>query len=203
MNVWGSTKKILGIGLLCLPLSMTTTLTGCLTDDEDDSTDTPTDTTKTAWPTEITLNLGAQSHTTLPSALELDTGKAYSSATANANLPAVDAVFMYYGGSFHIDNTKSAKAAGIANSINLTNSYPDASVKDNKFVKVSSKPANQEAGKTAFTNGTKLATSTIANGDIFVLETTGGKLVLLTVDAVAGTNAGTGTFKVSIGSLSP
>lgn len=36
MNVWGLTKKYLGIGMLVLPLTMTATLTGCLTEDDPD-----------------------------------------------------------------------------------------------------------------------------------------------------------------------
>lgn len=203
MNVWGLTKKILGIGLLCLPLTMSTTLTGCLT--EDDGKDSTPDTSgnKTAWPTEITLNLGGQGHPTLGSVAELDTGKVYTSAIANANLAAADLVFLYYSAGWHIDNTKSAKAMGIAHSINLTNSYPDASVKDNKFVKVTTKPANQEAGKTAFAAGTQVATSAIANGDMFLVNTTGNKIVLVTISSVTGVATGAADIKVSIGSLSP
>lgn len=201
MNVWGLTKKILGISMLAIPLTMSTTLTGCLTEDEDD--DTTGGGTQTAWPTEITLNLGGQAHPTLGTVAELDTGKVYTSAIANANLSSVDAVFLYYGAAWHIDNTKSAKAAGIANSINLTNSYPDASVKDNKFVKVSAKPANQEAGKTAFAAGPQIATSVITNGDMFLVNTTGNKIVLVTISSVTGVASGAADIKVSIGSLSP
>jgi hypothetical protein len=200
MNVWGMTKKILGISMLVLPLTMTATLTGCLTEDEDDDS---TGGTETAWPSEITLNLGGQAHPTLGSVAELDTGKVYTSAVANANVSAIDLVFLYYTGGWHIDNSKSAKAAGIANSINLTNSYPDAAVRDNKFVKVTTKPANQEAGKAAFNAGTELSSSAIANGDMFLVETTGGKLVLVTVTSLTGVATGAADIKVSIGSLSP
>lgn len=172
---------------------------GCLTNDDDEETTDPTPTT-TPLAASKTLSVGAQGNATLGSALELDAGVVYSSTQANANLAKVDLVFMFYTGGYHIDNTKSAKAAGIANSINLTNSYPDASVKDNKFVKVTAEPANQEAAKKAFADATtKLSSSTVAANDMFIVETTEGKYAYVKVSAVTGTtNTGAADFSVSV-----
>lgn len=206
MKVWELSKKILGIGLVCLPLTMSTSLTGCLTDDDKDTAkgDTTPVVETTPWPTEMTLTVGGQGHKDLGSALELDTGKVYLSGVANTNLASVDAVLLYYSDAWHIENTKTAKASGATHKINLTDSYSATSVKENTFVKVSSRPANQEAGKDAYSKGSKLQTSTIAANDIFIVQTTNGKLVLLTVSSVTGaTSAGAADFKLSIGSLTP
>lgn len=92
MNVWGTTKKILSIGLLCLPLTMTTTLTGCLTDEDKDSTPVVT-----PEPTAVkTGTLGAQSNATLGSFLELDAWTILKlSEVTTANAANVDLVFAY------------------------------------------------------------------------------------------------------------
>jgi hypothetical protein len=174
---------------------------GCLTNDDDDKDE---DTTPVVNTTPLvaadTLSVGAQGNATLGSALELDLGLVYSSSQANANLEDVDLVFMYYTNAYHIDNTMAARAAGVANSINLTNTYDQTKVKDNKFVKVTSAPANQEAAKKAFTDAaTKLATSTVSNGDMFIVQTTDGDYAFVKVVAVTGaSNTGAADFSVSV-----
>ncbi len=197
-----SLKNLAVVAFVGAGLTLSGTLTGCLTnDDNKDTTKNPTE-NHTALTAEKTLSVGAQGNASLGSALELDTGKVYSSAAANANLADVDLVFMYYGTDYHIDNTKSAKAAGKANSINLTDSYSDAKVSDNKFVKVPTKPADQEAAKAAFTAGTPMTSSTVAANDMFIVMTTQGHYALLTVSAVTGSDkAGAADFKVSVGTI--
>lgn len=204
MNVWGTTKKILSIGLLSLPLTMSTTLTGCLTDDEEDTT--KTDTAKhTALSAEKTLNVGAQA-ATLGSVMDLDAatdaGMVLNSAAANAAQESIDLVFMFYAGGFHMDNAVAAKAAGVANSINLTNTYDNAKIKDIRIVKVTTKPADQEAAKAASAAGSATATNVITGGEMFIVTTTGGKIALVTVGSIVGTdNKANGSFKVSINTI--
>lgn len=204
MNVWGTTKKILGLGLLCLPLTMTTTLTGCLTDDKEDTT--KTDTVKhTALSAEKTLSVGAQA-ATLGSVMDLDAttdaAMVLNSAAANAAQATIDLVFMYYGGGFHMDNAVEARTAGIANSINLTNSYDLTKIQDIRIVKVTTKPADQEAAKAASAAGTAIKGSVITGGEMFIVTTTGGKIALVTVGSIVGTdNKANGSFKVSINTI--
>ncbi len=95
MDVRGLTKKILGIGLLCLPLTMTTTLTGCLTDDDD-----PEDTTKTTPPGDsLDLDMGtfgAQSNPTEGSFIELDAWEILTTAgVTSSNAAEIDLIFAY------------------------------------------------------------------------------------------------------------
>jgi hypothetical protein len=179
---------------------------GCLTDDKKaEKKDTTKVDTTHALAAEKTLNVGAQGNLTLGSSLELDTGKVYLSGVANANLDGVDLVFMYYGSAYHIDNTESAKAAANAATpkINLADNWVAAKLNGNEFVKVTTKPANQEAAMTTFmTSSAKLSTSTVAQGDMFIVETTDGNFTLITVSAVTGTdNKGAADFKISIGTI--
>ena len=94
MDVRGLTKKFLGIGLLCLPLTMTTTLTGCLTeDDDDDTTTTP--------PAGDSLDLdmgtfGAQSNPTEGSFIELDAWEVLTTGgVSSGNAAEIDLIFAY------------------------------------------------------------------------------------------------------------
>lgn len=87
MNVWGLSKKILGIGLIAVPL----TFTGCLTDEEKDPTPTKVDSTKVQ-----TATLGAQTNATLGSFLELDAWKVYKQSEVTSALQTdIDLVFAY------------------------------------------------------------------------------------------------------------
>lgn len=204
MNVWGISKKILGIGLVAVPLTMTTTLTGCLTDEEKDP---PADTTKsTPLSAEKTVTLGAQA-ATLGSVMDLDAateaGMVLGSAAANAAQESIDLVFLFYGGSFYLHNAVGAKAAGKAQTppINLVDSYEDSKIKDIKIVKVTVKPKDQEAAKAAL-SGTAIKGSAITGGEMFVVQSTGGKVALVTVGSIAGTdNKANGVFKVSINTI--
>jgi hypothetical protein len=204
MNVWGLSKKILGIGLLALPLTMSTTLTGCLTDDDKDST--PDTTKSTPLSAEKTLSVGAQG-ATLGSVMDIDAATeaamVLNSAAANAAQESIDLVFLFYGNAFYIHNAVGARAAGKAQTppINLVDSYDLTKIKDIKMVKVTTKPKDQEAAKAAL-SGTLTTGSAITGGEMFVIQSTGGKVALVTVGTIVGTdNKANASFKVSINSI--
>ena len=198
MNIL-STKKVLAGALVVLGLSMTSTLTGCLTDDKKDAA--PDTSHHTAWGTSMTANLGAQAHPTLGSVLDLDSGKVWLSAVANQNQAKIDLVYLYYNSAAHLDGARAARDSGAKYTINLTNTYDTTKVKDIMMVKVTAKPADQEAGITAYTAGPLIRSTTIAIGDKFVVKTTEGKYAYVEIAAVAGTTAGTADVSFIIGSL--
>jgi hypothetical protein len=197
MNVWGNVKKFsLGgafVGAMVIASSLS--FTGCLTDDKDDK-----DTTKagTAFGTFKTLNAGGQGHTTIGSVLELDAGTVLSSSVANNNQDDIDGVLLYYSGAWHLENAVMARASGVTHNIDLTDTYDVDEIEDIPYVKVTTMPANQEAAEAAFDAGTKIKGSTIAAGDIFIINTTGGALAVLKVTAVAGVANGTGDFSFTL-----
>lgn len=163
-------------------------------------TDTTQPPLSTPWDPAVRVTTGAQGSPTFGAVIDLDEGRAWLSAQANANQSGIDLVFMYYLGAYHLDNAVQAKAAGIANSINMTNSYNDAQIKDIRIVKVTVKPADQESARKAFADGIKIKGSVIQAGDMLLAESTGGKLALVTVRSIAGTNSG-GSAEVDINLL--
>lgn len=184
----------------CFMVVSTTTLTGCLTDDKTDAIDTTTAAKHTPLSTETTIDVGAQGATG-GSVIDLDSGKAWGSIVANANQPGIDLVFMYYGGAFHLDNAVAAKAAGIANAINLTNTY-GTTIVDVKIVPVTTKPADQEAAKAAFTAGTASSSNVVVEGKMFLVMSTGNKLVLVTVGPIVGADkTGGAKIKLSVNTI--
>ena len=187
-------KKLAFAGLVIAGLSFNLTTTGCLTDSKKD--DTTTAPKHTAFATEVTLDVGAQG-ASAGSVIDIDSAKAWDSKTANANQEKIDLVFMNYGTGFHLDNAVAAKAAGVANSINLTNTYDDAKIVSVKIVKVTTKPADQEALKAAFTAGTVITGSVVATDDMFIVQSTGGKLALVTVGTIVGSDK-TGGAKIKL-----
>jgi hypothetical protein len=200
MNVWGKIKKISFGGMIAgaMIIGSSFSVTGCLTDDDKDDS---TATTKTPLSTESTIDVGAQGASG-GSVIDLDSAKAWSSAVANANQSGIDLVFMYYGGAFHLDNAVAAKAAGVANAINLTNTYSDAQIKDIKIVKITTKPDNQEAAKAAFDAGTAIKGSAVVEGDMFLVMSTGGKLALVTVGPIVGADkTGGAKIKLSVNTI--
>ena len=149
------------------------------------------DTVSTAWPAPSNLTLGAQA-ATLGGVLDVDLAEVWMSAKANANQGGIDLVFLHYGSNFHLDNAVAAREAGIANNINMTNSYDPAMIKEVRMVKVASRPADQESAARIFASGAKLRGSVISGGEIFLVESTGGRLAVVTVVRIVGTdNRGT------------
>jgi hypothetical protein len=141
----------------------------------------------TAWDAPTRVTLGAQA-SVYGAVLDIDTRSSWMSATANADQGGIDLVLQFYGGAFHLDNAVHAKAAGIANNIPMTNFYDDSKIKDLPIVKVTAKPADQEAARAAFAAGSKIQGMTIQAGDMFLAESTGGKLALITVTAIYGSD---------------
>lgn len=82
MNVWGLTKKVLGIGLLVVPI----TFTGCLTDDDDDDPDVAVGTALSAEKTDTVWNLQGPNK----GAYNLVTGVQVGAAEAAATKDLVD-----------------------------------------------------------------------------------------------------------------
>jgi hypothetical protein len=162
---------------------------------------TVTRNTTTPFENPTVLRIGAQGSPTLGSTVDLDTKAVLFSAAANANEETIDLVFLYYAGAFHLDNAVAAKAAGIANNINLTDSYDNSRIKDTRIVKVSAKPKDQESARIALQAGPESSSNIVKGGEIFLVLTTEGKVALVTVGAINGDNyAGDGQLSVSLGS---
>jgi hypothetical protein len=190
MNVWGNVKKVTlgGMFVGAMMFAGSLSITGCLTDDKkDDSTATGT---KHDLPAATTLSVGAQGHATYGSVIDIDSAKAWTSAVANANQSGIDLVFLFYGDAFHILDAVDAKAAGIAQTpqINLVNTYDNTKIVHVDIVKVTATPADQEAAKAAFDAGTKFHSSAVVAGDMFLVKSTGGKLALVKVASIAGSD---------------
>jgi hypothetical protein len=149
-----------------------------------------------------TLSLGAQGNGPLGSVLDLDSGKVWSSATANANQAQIDLVYLYYNGKATLNGAKAARDSGIAYSINLTNSYSASLVKDIKLVKVTSKPANLSIADSLYNVGPQLrSTATLVENDKFVVLTTEGEYMFVEVRGIAGTTAGSAALSISVGAV--
>jgi hypothetical protein len=186
MNVWGNVKKVTlgGMFVGAMMLASSLSITGCLTDDK--KPDTTATTTKHDLPSATTVTIGAQGHATYGSVIDIDSGKAWTSAVANANQAGIDLVFLFYGAGFHLLDAVDAKAAGIANNINLTNSY-GSSIQHVDMVKVTTVPANQEEAKATFdASSSKIHSSDVVAGDMFLVKSTGGKLALVKIASITG-----------------
>jgi hypothetical protein len=182
-------KKIFALSLIALSLGFT----GCLTDDEDED---PIVTV--AWTADTTLTVGAQGHLTLGTAIDLDGKKVLLSAAVNdsssnfANLRSVDILFAFSGpGANDTLRLLTPKAAKVAGDVGVAANYRDSVINANttKFVKVTTEPANWDAGKVAFDSAATTAqvtSSVVAANDMFVVKTTSGNYVLVTVGAITG-----------------
>lgn len=146
------------------------------------------DSASSGWLAPSSLTLGAQASATFGSVLDLESGQAWLAYQANANPGGIDLVCLYYGSGFHLDNAVAAREAGIANTINLTNSYDSAQLKEVRMVKVAARPADPESAKGIFAAGAKLRGSVVTGGEIFLVESTGGGIALLTVVKVVGSD---------------
>jgi hypothetical protein len=187
MIVWGKLKNVTlgGIFVGALMAMSTVSMTGCLTDDKKDTT-TTTPGTHTDLAAGTTVTIGAQGHATYGSVIDIDAAKALTSTEANAAQSDIDLVFLYYGGAFHMEDAVTARASGVANNINLTNTYDVTKIKAVDIVKVTTKPADQEAAKAAFAAGPVVHGATVVQGDMLLVKSTGGKLALVTVSEITG-----------------
>ncbi|MEO7424757.1 MAG: hypothetical protein ABI036_06185 [Fibrobacteria bacterium] len=136
----------------------------------------------------VRVTVGAQASAVHGAVLDLDSKSVWLSAKANASQSDIDLVFLFYGNAFHLDNAVAAKAAGLANSINLVASYDVTLIQNIDLVKTAAMPADQESAKRIFTDGVKLQGSTIQPGDLLIVESTGGALHLVKVSSFTGTD---------------
>jgi hypothetical protein len=148
-----------------------------------------------------TLTLGAQGYTGAGSVIDLDSGKVWNSATANANQAKIDLVYLYYNSKATLNGAKAARDSGIQYSINLTNTYNAALVKDIKLVKVTAKPASLAIADSLYNAGTKLRSTAVAAGDKFVVLSSEDVLTYVEVRSLVGTTAGTAGLSISYGAL--
>jgi hypothetical protein len=169
--------KILAASLMALSLG----LTGCLTDSKDEEEE---EVVTTAWTSDSSLTVGAQANATLGTAVDLDKRRVLLSAAANLAQDSIDVLFAYHRSSFVLIAPRTAKDSAITVAAN----YDTTKVKYTQFVKVTTEPANWEAGMAAFTAGTKVSYSAIAANDMFVVKTTENAYVLVTVSSITGTN---------------
>jgi hypothetical protein len=202
MNVWGLTKKVLGVGLLCLPLTMSTTLTGCLTDEEgDDTTTTPTDTTKAL--TTKSIELGAQSNTK-PSSLDLDTWTAYSATDGATKSADIDIVFAFSTSAdiaaLYSPNIAKNGVAGSSGGFDFMASWPNANTTLMRKVTVANidnvkSQADIKALYDAGSDPSPVGRIEATAGSYIVALSDDGKYVLIKVDTV--TAAANGETKLS------
>src|SRR4051812_29958576 len=96
MNVWGNVKKVTlgGMFVGAMMLASSLTVTGCLTDDKNDTTVTPPVVTDTDLVAKSTTTLGAQSATP-GSSLDLDAWTVYGITAAKAVSTKIDLIFAY------------------------------------------------------------------------------------------------------------
>ncbi|HLU70102.1 MAG TPA: hypothetical protein VKZ88_04970 [Fibrobacteria bacterium] len=180
--------KTLAASLIALSLG----LTGCLTDSKDDDKEPEV---TTPWTADSALTVGAQGHLTLGTAVDLDNRRVLLSAAANQAQDSLDVLFAYHGGSFVLIAPRTAKDS----SISVATNYDITKVQYTQFVKVTTEPANWEAGVAAFEAGTKVSYAPIAAADMFVVKTTEENYVLVTVSAITGTDGtGSGTLTVNL-----
>ena len=148
-----------------------------------------------------TMTLGAQANATLGSVIDLDSGKVWNSTVANANQAKIDLVYLYYNGKASLNGAKAARDSGIAYSINLTNTYNVALVKEITLVKVSGKPSSLALADSLYNAGTKLRSTVVVEGDEFVVRSSDSVLTFVKVRGLTGTTAGTAGLSISYGKL--
>lgn len=143
--------------------------------------------THTPMPAGVTLNLGAQGAASYGSTIEIDSQKVWTAARAYANQQDIDLVFLFYGMGLHLEDAVSAKASGIAESINLTNSLDAAKIVPVGMVRVGAEPADQESALATFASSSLIIHgAVIVGGDMFLVRSTGGRLAFLKVISIKG-----------------
>jgi hypothetical protein len=181
------TTKILAASMMALSLGFT----GCLTDSKDDEEPVVT----TPWTSDSALTVGAQANATLGTAVDLDKRRVLLSAAANLAQDSLDVLFAYRNNAFVLVAPRTAKDSAISVAAN----YDTTKVKYTQFVKVTTEPANWEAGVAAFEAGTKVSYAAVVANDMFVVKTTENAYVLVTISAINGTsNTGSGTLTVNL-----
>jgi hypothetical protein len=147
------------------------------------------------------LTLGAQGNAAFGSVIDLDSGKVWSSVTANANQSQIDLVYMYYDSSATLNGAAAARDSGIKYSIAPANSYDSLQLRDIQMVRVVSKPNSLRAAEELYLFGDKVRASKIAAGDKFVVFSTEQVYHYLEVRSVSGTDSGAANLTFFIGQI--
>jgi hypothetical protein len=193
MNVTGMTKRIMAAGLVaCGILSTGVPLTGCMTDDKDDTTGTAAK--HTPFGAATTVMIGAQGNTAYGSAVDLDTKKVMLSDAALAAQGTIDIVFIYSNGDLQIASPVYAKAAG---DVPLAANYDASKIKDTQFARISTLPEDSEQAITIFAQTPNTDNAIILEGVPYLVKTDKGKLVSIMITDLQGTD-NTASAKLTI-----
>ena len=138
-----------------------------------------------AWPAEHSVTAGAQGNAS-GTALDLDVPEAMQTTVAYANQGAIDLLFVYSAGTLKLMSPVAAKLAG---DISFAANFNGTLIQDVLFVKVPAKPANQEEGKAAYDTGSPTDSASVAANDVYIVKTSEGKYVRLTVTSIQGSDA--------------
>lgn len=191
------TTKILAASMMALSLG----LTGCLTDSKDDEEPAPT---PVAWSSDSILNVGAQGHLTLGTAIDLDARRVMTSAVVNdssnafANQRSIDLLFVFSGGATKLMSPVAAKAA---TDIPLADNYRDTVIFNTKFVNAVAAPANWTEAKTAYdaADSTVLVNSaTVSAGQNYIVKTNLNDYVVITIGTIANGTANTASTALTV-----
>ena len=181
MNVTGSITRIFAAGLVagCM-LSMSMSLTGCMTDDKGS---TPPANQHTPWGPDTTVSIGAQGNLSLGSAIDLDTRTVMPASVALQNQGTIDLVFIFSDGDLKLASPVAAKAAG---DVPLAAQYDATKIHDTQFAFVSSKPDDSQQADTAYAGYPKFDVSIAIEGGQYLVKTDKGKIAILTVHDIQG-----------------
>jgi hypothetical protein len=193
MHVFGLTKQIMAAGLLagCV-LSTGVSLTGCMTDDKNDSGATVAK--HTPFGAATVVSIGAQGNTAYGSAVDLDAKKVMLSDAALAAQGTIDIVFIFSNGDLQIASPVYAKAAG---DVPLATNYDAAKIKDTQFGRLSTPPEDSEQAITLFAQTPKSNNAIVLEGVPYLVKTDKGKLATITLTEVTGTDK-TASAKLTI-----
>jgi hypothetical protein len=148
----------------------------------------PADTAHTPLPAGVNLTVGAQA-SVYGAVIDIDSERTWTAALAYANQQDIDLVFQFYANALHLDDAVSARDAGIAQNINLTNGFDAAKIVHVDMVRITSEPPDQETAKIQFDSSAKIIHGAVVGaGDMFLVKSTGGKLAFLKVVSLTGTD---------------
>lgn len=199
MNLRGLTKKIVAVAFASACMTSTgVSLSGCMTDDNKDTTSTPTE-KHTPFGAGTTVSIGAQGNTALGSAVDLDSKTAMLSSAALAAQGTIDLVFVFSDGDLQLMSPVEAKAAG---DVPLAANYDATKIHDTQFGIVSTPPEDSEAAATIFAGTPKVNSVVIFDGGKYLVKTDKGKLALITISDVQGSdNTASAKLTISLSGL--
>lgn len=141
--------------------------------------------------------MGAQNHATLGSFLDLETGDTYFVSTAANNQAVVDVI--YYYGATNAAALAAPDDAG-ANEFSVFGLGAWTTKNSTKFATTSISAADFTAmtDDGAFVDASETSATQLAAGDVIAFKTVGGKMGLIHVASIDGTDAGSITIDVKI-----